>query len=61
VVDGLGAGIPAGLNLYRATAPHAGFKILRRWGENRPLGCFVLPVGALQAIEAVDRMIGRIG
>ncbi len=29
------------LNLYRATAPHAGFEILRRWGENRPLGCFV--------------------
>jgi NAD-dependent SIR2 family protein deacetylase len=29
------------LNLYRATAPHAGFEILRRWGESRPLGCFV--------------------
>ena len=29
------------LNLYRATAPHAGFQILRRWGESRPLGYFV--------------------
>ncbi len=29
------------LNLYRATVPHAGFSILRRWGEGRPLGCFV--------------------
>jgi NAD-dependent SIR2 family protein deacetylase len=29
------------LNLYRATAPHAGFEILRRWGESRPAGCFV--------------------
>jgi NAD-dependent SIR2 family protein deacetylase len=29
------------LNLYRATAPHAGFEILRRWGESRPLGYFV--------------------
>ncbi len=29
------------LNLYRATTPHAGFEILRRWGESRPLGCFV--------------------
>ncbi len=29
------------LNLYRATAPHAGFEVLRRWGESRPLGCFV--------------------
>ena len=29
------------LNLYRATPPHAGFEILRRWGEGRPLGCFV--------------------
>ena len=29
------------LNLYRATAPHAGFDILRRWGESRPLGYFV--------------------
>jgi NAD-dependent SIR2 family protein deacetylase len=29
------------LNLYRATAPHAGFQILRRWGEGRSLGCFV--------------------
>ena len=30
-----------GSNLYRATAPHAGFEILRRWGESRPLGYFV--------------------
>ena len=29
------------LNLYRATAPHAGFETLRRWGESRPFGCFV--------------------
>src|SRR5947209_15220312 len=29
------------LNLYRAAAPHAGFEVLRRWGERTPLGCFV--------------------
>ncbi len=29
------------LNLYRATAPHAGFNIMRRWSEARPCGCFV--------------------
>ena len=29
------------LHLYRATAPHAGFEILRRWGDRCPLGCFV--------------------
>lgn len=29
------------LNLYRATAPHAGFEVLRRWGERLPLGYFV--------------------
>jgi NAD-dependent SIR2 family protein deacetylase len=29
------------LNLYRNTAPHQGFELLRRWGEARPHGCFV--------------------
>lgn len=29
------------LNLYRATAPHAGFEILRRWAESRAIGYFV--------------------
>jgi NAD-dependent SIR2 family protein deacetylase len=29
------------LNLYRAAVPHAGFGILRRWGERLPLGYFV--------------------
>lgn len=29
------------LNLYRATVPHAGFAILRRWGARKPLGSFV--------------------
>ena len=29
------------LGLYRDTRPHAGFDILRRWGEARPLGAFV--------------------
>lgn len=29
------------LNLYRATAPHAGFQMLRRWGEAKPAGYFV--------------------
>lgn len=28
-------------NLYTTTAPHAGFEILRRWGEQLPLGYFV--------------------
>ena len=29
------------LALYRRTAPHAGFAILRRWGESKPHGSFV--------------------
>jgi NAD-dependent SIR2 family protein deacetylase len=29
------------LNLYRSATPHAGFAILRRWGEGRPFGSFV--------------------
>ncbi len=29
------------LNLYRATVPHAGFAILRRWGAAMPYGSFV--------------------
>jgi NAD-dependent SIR2 family protein deacetylase len=28
-------------HLYRNTTPHAGFDILRRWGETRPRGYFV--------------------
>ena len=27
-------------NLYRRTRPHRGFELLRRWGEERPGGCF---------------------
>lgn len=29
------------LALYRKTVPHAGFQLLRRWGEAKELGCFV--------------------
>jgi NAD-dependent SIR2 family protein deacetylase len=29
------------LNLYRATVPHAGFALLRRWAARRPAGAFV--------------------
>src|SRR5437588_12489307 len=29
------------LNLYRQTAPHAGFQILRKWAERMPRGSFV--------------------
>jgi NAD-dependent SIR2 family protein deacetylase len=29
------------LNLYRSAVPHAGFAILRRWGERMPAGYFV--------------------
>lgn len=29
------------LNLYRATQPHAGFQILKRWGEKMVQGCAV--------------------
>lgn len=29
------------LNLYRATEPHAGFAILKRWGESKRAGHFV--------------------
>lgn len=30
------------LNLYRATVPHAGFGILRRWAETKPRRAFVV-------------------
>jgi NAD-dependent SIR2 family protein deacetylase len=30
------------LHLYRATAPHEGFAILRRWAQRAPRGAFVL-------------------
>jgi NAD-dependent SIR2 family protein deacetylase len=29
------------LMLYRATSPHHGFSVLKRWTANRPAGCFV--------------------
>jgi NAD-dependent SIR2 family protein deacetylase len=29
------------LNLYRATPPHDGFEIVRRWAESKPCGYFV--------------------
>jgi NAD-dependent SIR2 family protein deacetylase len=29
------------LHLYRDTTPHAGFQILRRWGDRKPLGYFI--------------------
>jgi len=29
------------LNLYRSTVPHAGFEIVRRWGERCPQGHFI--------------------
>jgi len=29
------------LNLYRGTVPHAGFALLKSWGENMPHGCHV--------------------
>lgn len=29
------------LNLYRATEPHDGFRILREWAAKKPLGCYV--------------------
>jgi NAD-dependent SIR2 family protein deacetylase len=28
-------------NLYRATQPHAGFAVLRKWASRLPAGCFV--------------------
>lgn len=28
------------MNLYRSAVPHAGFQILRRWGERMPMGYF---------------------
>jgi NAD-dependent SIR2 family protein deacetylase len=30
------------LNLYRSTRPHDGFAILKRWGEGKPGGAFVV-------------------
>src|SRR3954467_9223852 len=30
------------LNLYRGATPHEGFAILRRWGEGKPRGAFVV-------------------
>ena len=41
-------------NLYRATTPHAGFAILRRWAAARPLGGFVFT-------SNVDDHFGRAG
>ncbi|HYG77491.1 MAG TPA: Sir2 family NAD-dependent protein deacetylase [Planctomycetota bacterium] len=29
------------LNLYRATQPHAGFSILKKWAESKPMGHFI--------------------
>lgn len=29
------------LNLYRASTPHAGFDLLKTWGQRMPQGCFV--------------------
>src|SRR5215475_14880298 len=29
------------MHLYRDTTPHAGFQMLRRWGEKKPLGYFI--------------------
>ena len=29
------------LNLYRQTIPHAGFQLLRRWGQTKPMGIAV--------------------
>ena len=28
--------------LYRSTEPHAGYRLLRAWGEAMPAGCFVV-------------------
>ena len=41
-------------NLYRATAPHGGFEILRRWVATKPLGGFVFT-------SNVDDHFGRAG
>lgn len=41
-------------NLYRATEPHAGFGILRRWAEAKPRGHFVFT-------SNVDDHFGRAG
>jgi NAD-dependent SIR2 family protein deacetylase len=48
------------LNLYRAADPHPGFDLLRRWGEQCPLGCFVFTSnvdGQFQKAEFPDRQI----
>jgi NAD-dependent SIR2 family protein deacetylase len=53
------------LNLYRDAAPHAGFAILRRWGEAMPLGYFVFTSnvdGQFQkAGFPADRVVERHG
>ena len=42
------------LELYRRTAPHVGYELLRRWGESKPLGSFVLT-------SNVDELFQRAG
>lgn len=52
-------------NLYSSTTPHAGFEILRRWGEARPLGYFVFTSNVdgqfQQAGFADERIMERHG
>jgi NAD-dependent SIR2 family protein deacetylase len=52
-------------NLYSSTPPHAGFEIIRRWGEERPLGYFVFTSNVdghfQRAGFAEDRVLERHG
>ena len=53
------------LNLYRAATPHAGFEILHRWGEARPLGYFVFTSNVDGQFQKAgfpeDRIVERSG
>ncbi len=51
------------LHLYRSTAPHAGFAILRRWAERSPRGAFVYTSnvdGAFQAAGFPEESICEV-
>src|SRR5438270_529717 len=53
------------LRLYRAAVPHAGFHILRRWGERLPGGYFVFTTNVDGQFQKAgfpdDRLVERHG
>ena len=51
------------LNLYRATVPHDGFQILRRWAKSKRLGAYVFTSnvdGAFQAAQFPQETVTEV-